>query len=465
MPADTDAGPYDPARYADTDGSAPAGAAPAGEVRRTEYVRLRELQGADVNPKAHDRQGIALSISSHGLAELPMIDERTGRLIAGHGRLADLCERRGRGDTDPPAGILLDDDGEWLVPVQRGWASRDDEHARAYLVASNKLTESGGWDLDVLPGYLAELAEIDLLPLTGFTDDELAELLKADPQDDTDTDLRGDPDAAPDPPAEPLTRPGDVYQLGRHRLVCGDAGDPDAVAKLMGGRLADVMWTDPPYGVDYTGKTKDALTIQNDAGPGGLPDLLAGAYSVATTALKAGAAVYVAHPDSYRMIFEQAMLGAGWRVRQNLIWAKNTLVMGRSDYHYKHEPILYGFTTGGTGRLGRGGERWYGDNAATTVFDIPKPARSAQHPTMKPIALIAAMLTNSCPRAGIVYDPFAGSGSTLLAAHTRGAAAYLVELDPRYCDVICARFQQLTGVTPALVGEDGELTDVDFTDG
>jgi DNA modification methylase len=434
--------------------------APGGPTttRRTEYVRLSELKGADSNPKLHDLAGIRQSIAEHGLAELPLLDERTGRLVAGHGRLKDLRERRSLGG-NPPEGVDVDDDGEWLVPVQRGWASRDDDHAKAYLAASNKLSENGGWDYDLLPDYLQDLAGKDLLHLTGFSEEELAELLAEDAQDDDDTDLRGDPDAVPDVPPDPITVLGDVYQLGRHRLICGDATDVGAVDTLMGGRRADMMWTDPPYGVAYVGKTKDALTIQNDAGPDGLPELLAGAYAAATVALKAGAPVYVAHPDSFRIIFEQAMLQAGWKVRQNLIWAKDVLVLGRSDYHYRHEPILYGFTDGGDGRLGRGGDRWYGDNAATTVFDVPKPSRSSEHPTMKPIALITAMLVSSCPPGGIVYDPFGGSGSTLLAAHAHGAAARLIELDPAYCDVICRRFQQATGVMPLRVGDPRDAGD------
>lgn len=147
------------------------------------------------------------------------------------------------------------------------------------------------------------------------------------------------------------------------------------------------------------------------------------------------------------------MRGAGLVVRQNLVWVKNTLVLGRSDYHYKHEPILYGFVPAGSGRLGRGGRRWFGDNSQTTVFDFDKPARSAEHPTMKPVALVEAMLANSLPPGGVVFDPFAGSGSTLIAAHARGGRALCVELDPRYADVIARRYEQHTGVVPRLGGE------------
>lgn len=154
------------------------------------------------------------------------------------------------------------------------------------------------------------------------------------------------------------------------------------------------------------------------------------------------------------------MRDAGWLFRQNLIWAKNTLVLGRSDYHYRHEPILYGFAAGGEGRLGRGGDRWHGDDAQTTVFDVDKPSRSEDHPTMKPVELIVRMLTNSCPPRGIVYEPFGGSGSTLIAAHQTGRVARVVELDPRYVDVICRRYQEHTGTKPVLesTGEEHDFT-------
>ena len=207
------------------------------------------------------------------------------------------------------------------------------------------------------------------------------------------------------------------------------------------------------------------MTIRNDSARG-LADLLDGAFRVVAEVCRPGAPVYVAHADTERVTFETSLIGAGLLVRQNLVWVKNTLVMGRSDYHYQHEPILeaqledpaaedpgeehepvlYGFTAGGGGRLGRGGERWYGDNKQSTVFQIPKPPRNKDHPTMKPVALIGAMLlSNSLPPGGVVLDPFAGSGSTLIAAHRLGSRAFCVELDPRYADVIIRRFEEHTG--------------------
>lgn len=203
---------------------------------------------------------------------------------------------------------------------------------------------------------------------------------------------------------------------------------------------------------DYVGKTKDALTIQND-GAGGLAVLLRSAFEVVNAVCRGGAPVYVAHADTERVTFESSMRDAGLSVRQNLVWVKNSMVMGRSDFHYKHEPILYGFTSGGSGRLGRGGPRWFGGNSQTTVFECDRPSRSSEHPTMKPVALIDAMLNNSLPAGGVVFDPFAGSGSTLIAAHNRGGRAVVAELDPRYADVILRRYEAHTGEVPVLNGQ------------
>lgn len=218
---------------------------------------------------------------------------------------------------------------------------------------------------------------------------------------------------------------------------------------MLDGDRADCMWTDPPYGVSYVGKTKDALTIENDGGES-LDDLLAGAFSVATVVLKPGSPFYVAHADTARTLFEQAARQAGWTVRQNLVWVKDVMVLGHSDYHWRHEPILYGFTAGGGGRKGRGGEHWFGGNNATTVLEFPKPSRSSEHPTMKPVELVEACLANSCPTGGVVYEPFGGSGSTLISADQLGMRARVVELDPRYADVICRRWQNRSSVPPVL---------------
>lgn len=353
-----------------------------------------------------------------------------------------------------------------------GWETIDivtvdiDDHTAARIVAvDNRTSDVALNDDEILAALLNDLPD---LTATGYTDADLAALLATT----TEPAALVDPDETPPAPIDPVTKPGDVWHLGPHRLLCGDATDMAAVEAMLDGDRCDCMWTDPPYGVEIVGgshaipasvrRAQGKLTIQND-GAAELPELLAGAFAVATAALVPGAPVYIAHPDTQRLTFETAMRDAGWLFRQNLMWAKDTLVLGRSDYHYRHEPILYGFTASSDdrGRLGRGGKHWYGDNAQTTVFTVPRPARNAEHPTMKPVDLITPMLSNSCPPGGLVYEPFGGSGSTLVAAHLTNRTARVVELDPKYADVICLRWQKLTGEAPRLKGGDAHT----FTQG
>jgi DNA modification methylase len=416
--------------------------------RRVEYIPLDQVEPARLNPRRHGIDGIRSSISRFGFATPALRDERTGRLVAGHGRTLALAAMRDDGE-DPPAGVRLDGD-RWLVPVVCGWSSRSDAEADAYLVADNRHTELAGWDDAGLHDLLKSIGDVDpeLVAIAGFADEDIAGLLGGGT-----TELPPaltDPDDVPGLAAESHSKPGDVWLLGPHRLLVGDATDMVAVEVMLAGDRADCMWTDPPYGVDYVGKTKDALTIDND-GVGGLPELLAGAFAVATVALKPGAAVYVAHPPGPNsLVFADAIGKAGWSLRQQLIWVKDVMVLGHSDYHYRHEPIWMGYTDGGEGRRGRGGDNWHGDHAQTSVFEVPKPPRSEQHPTMKPVALVAAMLANSCPKRGLVYEPFGGSGSTLIAAHGLGMRAAVVELSPQYADVIARRFQEHAGEKPVL---------------
>lgn len=434
---------------------------PTGEwvdSRRIEYVPLDEIRPANSNPRRHRIDGIKSSIGRFGFATPALRDERTGRLVAGHGRTIALAAMRDAGE-DPPAGVRLDD-GRWLVPVICGWASRSDAEADAYLVADNRHTELGTWDDTELHALLASVAEVDpdLAAIAWSDADDLAALLNGGGVTELPPALT-DPDDAPRLAADTHSKLGDVWHLGPHRLFVGDATDMAAVQEMLVGDRADCMWTDPPYGVEIVGgfrelspaerKAQGGKTIQND-GANDLADLLAGAFAVATAILKPGAPVYVAHPEVERLTFEQAIRNAGWLVRQNLIWAKDSFVLGRKDYHWRHEPVLYGFTDGGDGRLGRGGSRWFGNDAQTTVFELPRPPRSEQHPTMKPVELVARMLANSCPKKGLVYEPFGGSGTTLIAAHGLGMRAALVELDPKYADVICRRFQEHVGQQPVL---------------
>lgn len=400
------------------------------------YLGTREIPIADLaaypaNPRTHNAGVLEESARVNGqyrsvvARECPGPDGATTlQLLAGHGTVAAFAAT-----------------GATAVRVEV--IDADDTEARRIVVVDNRANDLAGYDDALLADLLGDLGGD--YPGTGWDADALAALTASlrDPNP-----AGADPDDAPDPPAEPVTRPGDVWVLGEHRLVCADARDPDAYTALLGGERAGCMWTDPPYGVDYEGKTADALRIRND-GAADLPGLLTASFAAASAALTPGAAVYVAHPPgALHTHFVAAFLAAGWSLRQTLIWVKDTLVLGRSDYHYRHEPILFGYTPGATGRRGRGGKGWYGDNAQTSVFEIPRPTRSTTHPTMKPAALIEAHLTNSAAPGSLVLDPFAGSGSTLIAAHLCGRRARCIELDPVYADVIAARFQALTSVLP-----------------
>lgn len=233
--------------------------------------------------------------------------------------------------------------------------------------------------------------------------------------------------------------PGEIYQLGRHRLMCGDSTDLEAVTKLMGDFKADMVFTDPPYNVDYTGKTKDALKIENDKkDDASFYQFLLDAFTNMSAVTKAGGSIYVCHADSEGMNFRKSFMDAGFLLKQCLIWNKNTLVMGRQDYHWKHEPILYGWKDGGS-------HQWYGERNQTTVWDIDRPTRSEDHPTMKPLALIEKALDNSSKSEDLVLDLFGGSGSTLIACEQMSRTCNTMELDPHYCDVIRKRYAKLKG--------------------
>jgi DNA modification methylase len=260
-----------------------------------------------------------------------------------------------------------------------------------------------------------------------------------------------DPEEVPSIAQEPRVRPGELWRLGRHRLLCADATDPVQLARLMDGELADVLWTDPPYGVAYRGKTARALRIAGDE-PGDLDTLLPAAFGAIDKVLAPGAALYVMHPDGASSVrFGEAFLDAGWRLRQRLIWVKDRMVLGHSDYHFRHEPILYGFKPGG-GRRGRGHLGWHGDNRQDSVLEVPRPAASRDHPTSKPVALVARCLANSSGPGDRVLDAFAGSGPVLIASEQLDRRAFAMELDPSYCDVILHRWETFTGETAELEG-------------
>jgi DNA modification methylase len=397
----------------------------------TDALDLSSLTPDPQNARRHSERNLAAiqaSLQAVGAARSIVIDE-TGTILAGNATV------EAAGTLGLTRVRVIDTDGTDLVAVRRTGLTPDQK--RTLALYDNRTAELADWDPDVL----ALLA--DDLDLSGLWEpDELADLIAG--AEATIRPLLTDPDDVPDPPSTPVTRPGDLWHLGPHRLLCGDATKPQDLARLMEGHQAHCLWTDPPYGVNYVGKTKDALTLANDEAAG-LEGLLKAAFTTVMPVMREGASFYMAHPAGpLALTFLQVVTELGWAVRQSLVWVKDSLVLGHADYHYQHEPILYGFLPG-PGRRGRGGVGWYGDAAQTTVFEIPRPKRSEAHPTMKPVALIAAMLANSTRPGDLVLDPFAGSGSTLIACETLGRVARLLELDPRYCDVVVQRWEELTG--------------------
>jgi len=231
-----------------------------------------------------------------------------------------------------------------------------------------------------------------------------------------------------------VTLPGDRWHLGDHRVLCADATE----TRVAEPESVDVMWTDPPFGVSYTGGTRKALTMQGDDASG-IAELLQKAFARADTQLKPGARIYVAHPVGPLSIsFGQEFMRAGWHLHQTLIWVKDSIVLGRSDYHYRHEPVLYGYKPGQR-RTGRGARGWYGDNRQASVFEIPRPKASLAHPTIKPVRLVEAHLVNSSQPGDLVLDPFLGSGTTLIACEKLGRRCCGADIDPRYVDVAVRR--------------------------
>lgn len=233
----------------------------------------------------------------------------------------------------------------------------------------------------------------------------------------------------------------------KHRLMCGDSTSVDALERLCAGMLADMWLTDPPYNVAYQGGTKDKLTIQNDSmGDSQFRQFLRDAYSAADAVMKAGAVFYIWHADSEGYNFRGAAADIGWKVRQCLIWKKSSLVLGRQDYQWQHEPCLYGWKEGAS-------HLWAADRKQTTILEFDKPSRNGEHPTMKPVALFAYQMLNNTKGSDVVLDSFAGSGTTAIACEMHGRIALLMEMDPKYCDVILKRWQEFTGQAATLEGD------------
>ncbi len=289
---------------------------------------------------------------------------------------------------------------------------------------------SGDWDMDML----ANDFEADFLREIGFTDEELGDIGSDDALLDEDK-----LDEVPETPTEAVTKPGDIWTLGEHRLMCGDSTSETDVLRLMDGGKADMIFTDPPYGIAYVGKTKKRLTIQNDA----MPDdefysFLGKAFTAMRAVCDGGTPYYVCHADAKTILFRQALEASGFEVKQTVIWSKQSFVLGRQDYQWRHEPILYGWAAGAS-------HKWYGGRSQTTVWDIDRPTKSLEHPTMKPVELCVGAIQNSCRKGDKVLDLFGGSGSTLIACEHTGRKAFLAEIDPLYVDVAVKRWQDITG--------------------
>ena len=400
---------------------------------------------------------IAASIKEFGFTN-PVLIDADGGIIAGHGRV--MAARK-----------LAMDKVQCIRLAHLTEAQR-----RAYVIADNKLALNAGWDDAMLALEMRDLMDEGYdVGLTGFDLKEIDALLAgldATPEGQT------DPDAAPAVQAEAVTRPGDVWLLGKHRIMCGDSTDMGAMALLMRGDVADACWTDPPYNVAY--ETAAGKIDNDDMSDADFRKFLSGFYRATHAVMRKGAAIYVAHADTERANFTAEFKAAGFKLSGVVIWRKDSLVLGRSDYQWIHEPILYGWKEGGA-------HKFYGGRAQTTVSDAGtsgspfvkrsdgkwqvtigeevmivdgnakvewiedsimrelRPKRNDVHPTMKPVALIERMLKNSAKPGAIVVDPFGGSGSTLIASEQLGMSARLMELSPNYADVIVRRWQQFTG--------------------
>lgn len=392
--------------------------------RYTEMRPVVTLVEHPLNPNKHPEgqlDRLAEVIRGNGWRQPITVSDRSGYIVKGHGRY-QAAKRAGF--TEVP------------VEVQH---YENEAAEMADMLADNRIAELAEMDMGALNDALSALQVEDpaALPLSGYTEQEWAEL-RAGLDDlqagtETETDLDDVPEV--DEAAEPVTKSGDVWHLGQHRLLCGDSTLPSSFAELLRGEEADMMVTDPPYNIDYEGKTKEKLKIQNDhMSDGDFYSFLGAFYASTLAVLKAGAAFYIWHADREGLNFRKALTDAGGVLRQTLIWNKNAITLGRLDFQWKHESCLYGWKEGAS-------HRWFSDRCQSTVIDMPKPARSELHPTMKPVALFEYLMGCSSQPGDVVLDPFGGSGTTAMACEHTGRVARLVELNGRYCDAIVKRFQ------------------------
>ena len=412
------------------------------ELKQIKRVAIDKLIPYVNNAKVHsDAQvtKIAASIREFGFVN-PVLIDRDFNIIAGHGRV--MAARKLDMDEVPCLYV------EGLSDAQR----------KAYILADNRLGELADWDMELVTSELEMLQELDFnIDLTGF---EL-------PEPETEI----EEDEIPEPPEEPVSKPGDIWKLGDHRVMCGDSTSIDDVEKLLGGVQADLYLTDPPYNVDYVGKTKDALKIQNDKmADTAFIEFLTAAFAAADSVLKEGGAFYIWYADLKSLNFLTALDNTGWELRQKIVWNKNTFTLGRSDYQWKHELCLYGWKDGAAhyfiddrtqttvvedslpdfntltkAELVKILQDLHSDKVPMTVINCEKPLRSDEHPTMKPVKLMGLLIRNSSRQGETVLDVFGGSGSTLIACEQLNRRCRIMELDPHYCDVILERWENFAG--------------------
>ena len=371
------------------------------------------------NPRKNDAavDRMCGSIREFGF-KVPVLARSDGEVVDGHLRLKAA---RKLGIAEIPV-ILCDD---W-TPAQ----------VKAFRLLVNRSVNWADWDTELLSLELLDLKGLDFdLSLTGFDLTEIeAYMTSTEPSYGL-----TDEDAVPEPSEVPVSAAGDLWQLGDHRLLCGDATATADATKLMAGQTADLVFSDPPYNCAYEGYTKDKLTIQGDRmSDADFKQFLELAFRSFRSVLKPGASLYICHPSSLQREFQNAMEGAGFEVRCQIIWAKNTFAWGFGRYKFQHEPIFYCHVTGHK-------DQWYGDKSQPTLWQEKKPAANRLHPTMKPVELVERALPNSSKAGDVVADFFGGSGSTLIACERRSRKARLMELDPRYADVIIRRWQEYTG--------------------
>ena len=380
-----------------------------------------EIKFDTKNYRTHDDKNkklILKSLKKCGAGRSILIDKQ-GEIIAGNGVYEQAK------NLNIPVKII-ETDGSELIAIKRTDLDTESKKRKELALADNSTSDNVTWDLSNLK------ADFDLSELPEWGLEGLVEVEQLDPEITED-------EVPSNEQVETRVKRGDIWKLGEHRLMCGDSTVITDVEKLMGGEKADLLLTDPPYNVAYEGGTKEKLTIKNDKQDDSqFLQFLTDCFSCAFSVLKEGASFYVWHADLEGLNFRLAIKNAGLTLKQNLIWVKNSLVLGRQDYQWRHEPCLYGWKEGAA-------HNWYSDRKQTTILEFDRPTRSAEHPTMKPIALFAYQLCNSTKRGGLVLDLFGGSGTSIIASEQTGRKCYTMELDEHYCDVILTRWENLTG--------------------